>query len=815
MKNSDSDGNLLHFETKAQYKSSGLKLWLYLKLKIFRYDGTIHGVFCCDSCDVMKGVEKLKLSTSPSEIRPLQCFHSMAAEFLVPDWRDIWPINIPVFCTMFSPKFNHEVDFFFYKKKEEKSFLRGVLVDGHPHLIITVTKRQSTPFCSSCQSTSCTHFKAYAARLKNQEIRASAFGEEVSPPEASSSQQVPESVDPEEEETNRHYQEMPPIASYHKMYGYNHSKILYPFERSRTQQQIWAKRVQGIYDFPQCFIPVWSEDFKCQHGYMFDANDENLVVESSNIIVFGTVGEQVFDVTNYGRKSVGACNCLLRYDGHPQLLWNLGSGRFINYTVLNLYLHLWKNNGLSMMAMQKSIVEMSISAGLKSSLTYDDVHRAISGFFMCLSFDEDVAFKCPTHGNSPEWINTDGKCTGPLRRRVQNVEELGPDPDDLQTLEPSTRFRDRVFLALPKERALASEFVTEKVNHEEFIEKAREGITSENGTLIVNLVNYVSAIWNDDFPKPYRNFISNICKGSSVRGLLQVEDQVPLNYLELWCNDQINIRDSSHIKEMQILMKELPALWPILDNICDQERTCFLPRVVSEIVLKLLEIRQKTFENAIERNPEDYVPWRGGEHPTMCYPSLKLFRYPKRVKISAKKDTDACDKKFQSHSDFTAGIFTVGCACPYNTTLGFELMIEKESPHNLFRLLECRDIDFFTLKGFLLDHACLMDSYIMNREAKMIEFKKVLVDGVHWNSHSKTKKASKGKGGHVGCSDSFNWNLYKKHYDEKINSQGREQVNSLVEKCSSSLRLMSYQHFMRFMYVFFACTNLQNRRTLK
>ena len=75
MRNSDSDGNLLNFETKAQYKSSGLNLWLYLKLKIFRYDGAIHGVFCCDSCDLMKGVEKLKLSTSLAEIRPLQCFH--------------------------------------------------------------------------------------------------------------------------------------------------------------------------------------------------------------------------------------------------------------------------------------------------------------------------------------------------------------------------------------------------------------------------------------------------------------------------------------------------------------------------------------------------------------------------------------------------------------------------------------------------------------------------------------------------------------------------------------------------------------------
>ena len=99
-----------------------------------------------------------------------------------------------------------------------------------------------------------------------------------------------------------------------------------------------------------------------------------------------------------------------------------------------------------------------------------------------------------------------------------------------------------------------------------------------------------------------------------------------------------------------------------------------------------------------------------------------------------------------------------------------------------------------------MDHACLLDTYAMNRDAKMLENKKVLVDGLHWNTQKKNKKSnSKGKGGHLGCSESFNWNLYKKHTKETINSQGREQLHALVEKCATSLRLMSYQHFMIFM----------------
>ena len=62
------------------------------------------------------------------------------------------------------------------------------------------------------------------------------------------------------------------------------------------------------------------------------------------------------------------------------------------------------------------------------------------------------------------------------------------------------------------------------------------------------------------------------------------------------------------------------------------------------------------------------------------------------------------------------------------------------------------------------------------------------------------------------CSDGFNFNLYKSHLDEHVNSQGREQLHSLIEKCSHSLRQLSYRHFMIFMRVFFAITNLNNRK---
>ena len=69
------------------------------------------------------------------------------------------------------------------------------------------------------------------------------------------------------------------------------------------------------------------------------------------------------------------------------------------------------------------------------------------------------------------------------------------------------------------------------------------------------------------------------------------------------------------------------------------------------------------------------------------------------------------------------------------------------------------------------------------------------------------------QGGHLGCSEGYNWNLYKSSYgvEEAVNSQGREQMHSCLQNLSKSMRLMNYQHFMRFLYVFFATTNLHNR----
>ena len=616
MKNEE-DGKLISFKSKEDYKRNGKKLWLYLSLKVFRHNGAVHTAFCCDECDIMKGVSKLKLDSCREDVQSLLCFHSKTASFLIQNWREIWNIEVPRFVTAYQPKLNQEISFHrFQERTKDVTLLAGVWVDGSPHLMVTVTKRQSTPFCSTCDSLTCGHYKVYSSRKKDKNLAISNFISSMTNNPITDDENaenlrdidndVEEANDPavgEEETQFRHYLDLPPPTQYNKMYGYNRTKVLFPFERSKEQQETWIKRVNHVYDdFPISFVPIWSIEKTCSHGFQFDPNDDSMVLESETILVYNNIGEQVFEVKNYARKSSHSCKELFRVDGHRYLLWNLGGGRFVNYTLLNQYLHLWKNHGLSIHAMHKSTVETSSSASISSTLTNNDLHRAITVFFVCLCFDEKTAFQCPKHGSSPVWINTDGKCTGPAKRRVKHIEELDTHREDTQVWKQSTKLKDRVFLTEISERSQVCELVNGKISCEEFI---AGDITSENGLMVTDLVNYLADEWPEELPKPYLKFLSNISKATSLRGLLQVSNNEPLEFLKAYCNETVNIRDVEHIQKLKIVMSELPAFWPILDSICLLENGTFLPELVSRIVLRILAIRQTMFERAVHRDEID------------------------------------------------------------------------------------------------------------------------------------------------------------------------------------------------------------------
>lgn len=54
----------------------------------------------------------------------------------------------------------------------------------------------------------------------------------------------------------------------------------------------------------------------------------------------------------------------------------------------------------------------------------------------------------------------------------------------------------------------------------------------------------------------------------------------------------------------------------------------------------------------------------------------------------------------------------IGCSCPLNITLGFELMLKPESPHHVFRFLMCRLPRSPFTSCYFLGNQCIIKHYI-------------------------------------------------------------------------------------------------------
>ena len=114
-------------------------------------------------------------------------------------------------------------------------------------------------------------------------------------------------------------------------------------------------------------------------------------------------------------------------------------------------------------------------------------------------------------------------------------------------------------------------------------------------------------------------------------------------------------------------------------------------------------------------------------------------------------------------------------------------------------------------KRLFFDHSCGALPYCLNREPREFKFVKMNTDGGHWLGQKRLKKPGQsGKGGHLGCSDGYNYNLYRPLSPIHINTEGREQMHAVLEKCANTLRFMSYENFMIWMSVFFSVRNLMS-----
>ena len=125
---------------------------------------------------------------------------------------------------------------------------------------------------------------------------------------------------------------------------------------------------------------------------------------------------------------------------------------------------------------------------------------------------------------------------------------------------PGHIFQDCVFLSENKKRKLVCRLLTDNLSYADFLES--EEISTTNGLLLKTLVERISINWPEEMPKPYKRFIGNISKYSSVAGFLQVTGPEPLDILEAYCQERLALRSASNSEKQKIICSELPVLWP-------------------------------------------------------------------------------------------------------------------------------------------------------------------------------------------------------------------------------------------------------------
>jgi hypothetical protein len=99
----------------------------------------------------------------------------------------------------------------------------------------------------------------------------------------------------------------------------------------------------------------------------------------------------------------------------------------------------------------------------------------------------------------------------------------------------------RVFLPDKTQRSTVCALLGEKLSLDDFL--ISQDVESENGMMIMDLVQYLDEKGYEQIPPAYKALLKNVCKPSSAHGLLQVTNYLPLAYLESFCREELPLKD--------------------------------------------------------------------------------------------------------------------------------------------------------------------------------------------------------------------------------------------------------------------------------
>ena len=220
-----------------------------------------------------------------------------------------------------------------------------------------------------------------------------------------------------------------------------------------------------------------------------------------------------------------------------------------------------------------------------------------------------------------------------------------------------------------------------------------------------------------------------------------------------------------------------------------------------KLLKELLISVNAPFSGRVEPGDEFYGAFTGSDQKLGFFPNYSLKRGKANYDADKTKEnfSTGCRKLTKGHPTLNPGLFTIFCR--HGVCLGFQLMINAESPCTAFEIFVRR---FNQMPRVLIyDNACKLHLYALKREPARFQNTRFMVDRLHMNKN------------HVGCSLGYSMDSYSEDQTIKnLNSQVNEQANRDLRRLSTPGAFMSPENLIEHTKVFLAIRNMKKEPEL-
>ena len=397
MKNLDPRrSRIANFSSMREYKNSRIDLWVRCSALVFRDpQGALFHVFACETCAQMFSLETFSINQTPADLEKYKCVHSLLAEKIVKslgDWQQLFQLDTNSLAQndeCFKVQLNTHIQHHTFES--ENSFLAVVKRNKNKNkvsILSSLNSKTKTPLCMRCSRKPCKCFWVYK-RLTEDKVAADHPGEDI---EVEHYWQRKKTSKP----VPSHYDDVDDHESY------NNTPFKYPIFRDASFHQKFVDKVLGTLEIPENIIPSTNQTKCKKHGNLFSNDDSHLVLLYNKTTIHNKLCETLTSSKIFARRTVSGCKCLLQPDTHEYLLWNLGNGRLIDYTMILDAAHQWAH-GLTLTSQISARNTYFNNLKIHSTLTENDLDRAVTGFCALMEFEKSD-FACIDCGDTPRYI---------------------------------------------------------------------------------------------------------------------------------------------------------------------------------------------------------------------------------------------------------------------------------------------------------------------------------------------------------------------------------------------------------------------------